>query len=279
MSGTSAVANLGTMGATGSTIGNITVSGIGTFTMTAGAAVSVGDVDTSGVTSGTSTITLSDSTTIGATMTGAAGVDDFDGTGGADVISTGAGNDTIVGNSGADTITGGLGADNITGGAGLDSIILTETTNSIDTVILGSVASSADTVTGFVTASDILDLSAALTAATLTIGTQVAYTTTKATNIAAVTTAADTDAPVYYIKNTSGGAGEMSLTEIETAITAGSAATGEAVILVDNGTNTLVYFDLAAETDAGSGAGLILVATLVGITGSTALATGDLISV
>jgi hypothetical protein len=71
----------------------------------------------------------------------------------------------------------------------------------------------------------------------------------------------------------------MSLTEIETAITAGGAATGEAVIVIDNGTDTLVYFDLAAQTDAGAGAGLILVATLIGITGATSIATGDFISI
>ena len=140
-----------------------------------------------------------------------------------------------------------------------------------------TLAVNADTITDFVKGTDIVDLSAALTAVTLTIGTQVAYTTTKATNIAAVTTAANTDAEVYYIANTAGGAGVMTLTEIEAAITAGSAATGQATILIDNGTDTLIYFDAAAEADAG--AGLILVGTLSGITGATALATGDLISV
>ena len=133
-------------------------------------------------------------------------------------------------------------------------------------------------ISGFVKAGDVLNLSAALGVATLTIGSQVAYTSTNATNIAAVTTAANTDAPVYYIANTAGVAGVMLLTEIETAIEQGSAATGEAVILIDNGTDTLVYFDAAAETDS-AGAGLILVATLVGVTGATGLATGDLISV
>ena len=71
----------------------------------------------------------------------------------------------------------------------------------------------------------------------------------------------------------------MSLADIETAIAAGSAATGEAVVLIDNGTSTSIYFDTAAEADAGSGAGLILVGTLTGITGTTGLATGDLVSV
>jgi len=112
----------------------------------------------------------------------------------------------------------------------------------------------------------------------LTIGIQVAYTATKATNIAAVTMAANTDTEVYYIANTAGG-GVMTLTEIETAITAGSAATGQATIIIDNGTSTFIYTDQDANADAGAGAGLILQATLIGITGATALATGDLISV
>jgi hypothetical protein len=67
-------------------------------------------------------------------------------------------------------------------------------------------------------------------------------------------------------------------TQIETAITAGSAATGQVTVIIDNGTDTLVFTDAAVETDAGSGAGLILQVTLVGVTGATAAATGDLIS-
>jgi hypothetical protein len=182
----------------------------------------------------------------------------------------------INGGTGVNAIKGTSYGDVITAGTGLDTIDITQ--GGADTIVTGSTAASADTITGFTKANDILDLSAPLAAATLTIGTQVVFTSTKATNIDAVTAAADTDAEVYYIKNTAGATGEMSLTEIETAITAGSAATGQATILIDNGTDTLVYFDLAAQTDAGSGAGMILVATLVGITGATALATGDLIS-
>lgn len=189
------------------------------------------------------------------------------------------GTDLIIinGGTGVNAIKGTSYADVITAGDGLDTIDITQ--GGADKIVLGTLAADADTITGFTKANDVLDLSAALGVATLTIGTQVAFTGTKVTNIAAVTTAANTDAEVYYIKNTAGVTGEMSLTEIETAITAGSAATGQATILIDNGTDTLVYFDLAAQTDAGSGAGLILVATLVGITGATALATGDLISV
>jgi hypothetical protein len=124
--------------------------------MTAGAALTVGTV-TGGA--GATTVTLSNTTVIGTTMTGGAGVDTFTGTGGADVISGLAGDDVLLGNGGNDTITGGLGADVITGGAGDDTIVLTETTASIDTVVFSAVAGNgADTITGFVVANDLINV-------------------------------------------------------------------------------------------------------------------------
>jgi hypothetical protein len=133
-------------------------------------------------------------------------------------------------------------------------------------------------ITGFTKAEDIIDMSAAATTETLTIATQVAFdTTNKTTSIAAIDTDADTDRPVYYIANTAGHAQVLTLAEIEGAITAGNSATGAGVIVIDNGTSTFVYHD--ANMNSGSdGAGLILQATLVGVTGSTGIATGDLIS-
>lgn len=180
----------------------------------------------------------------------------------------------VVGGTGADMITGGAGSDTITGGAGFDTI-----TGGAggDKIILNSLPADADTITGFVTGIDILDLSASLTPAILTIGTQIAHTGTSITDIAAITTAANTDVEVYYISNPTASA--LTLAQIETALAAGSAATGQATILLDNGTDTFIYIDTAVETDAGAGAGLILIATLVGVTGTTALGTGDLVSV
>ena len=146
---------------------------------------------------------------------------------------------------------------------------------------MGAIAASADTITGFVTGSDKVDLSAALAATTLTVGAQIAYTAVWAGNIAALTAAADIDAPVYYIANTAGGTGVMTLAEIEAAIVAGSAAIGEAVVLIDDGASTHIYADLKADSVpvTGAGTGLILLGTLSGVTGVAALATGDLISV
>lgn len=227
--------------------------------------------------------------TIQIATTGAADTDQIDGGTGTDTVSVLAGTYTPA----ADTSL--VNVANITLGATSAVVLTTQTegltittgtgANAItlgggaDTVVLGTTAATADTVTAFTTTSDIIDLSASLTAATLTIGTQVAFdVTAKATTIASITTAADTDAEVYYLKNTAGHAQVLTLAEIEGAIAAGSAATGQATVVIDNGTDTLIYADQLAQTD-GSGAGLILVGTLAAITGATAIATGDLISI
>ena len=233
----------------------------GTSSITVNASAATSPIDLSGFSTSASTYTSS--TGASAALTAL--------TSGTDLV-------YINGDTGINAIVGSVLADVITAAGGVDTINITN--GGADKIVTGSAAADADVITGFTKANDILDLSAPLAAATLTIGTQVAFdATTKATNIAAVDTAADTDAEVYYIKNTAGAAGVMSLAEIEAAIVAGDNATGQATIIIDNGTDTLVYFDLAAQTDATGGAGLILVATLVGITGATALATGDLISV
>jgi hypothetical protein len=191
---------------------------------------------------------------------------------------------SITGGSGVDTYTFGTGSNvaTITGGNGIDVIDAGASHTGGMTFITGSAAANADLVSNFISSGsvDVIDLSAALTAVTLTVGTQIAAgaAANNAAAIALVTAAADTDAEVYYIENTALADGVMSLADIETAITAGGAATGQVTVIVDNGTSTFVYTDQAAQTDAGSGAGLILQVTLVGITGATAVATGDFIS-
>jgi hypothetical protein len=194
---------------------------------------------------------------------------DLTGSDGDNSITGSAQADTLAGGDGDDTITGGAGADNLTGGDG------------DNTFVLATLAADADTITDFTSTSDVLDLSAALTAATLTIGARLnaAGAADQTAGALVISTAANTDAEVYYINNTAGSAGVQTIAQIETAITAGTNATGQVTILVDNGTSTLVYFDAAAQADAANGAGMILIATLVGVTGATALATGDLISV
>jgi len=85
---------------------------------------------------------------------------------GADTITGGAGIDTIEGEAGNDSISGGAGADVITGGKGADTIVLTETTDALDTVVYEDTAANngVDVITGFIGGSskDILDFSAFL---------------------------------------------------------------------------------------------------------------------
>jgi len=68
-------------------------------------------------------------------------------------IKGGAGNDVLTGSGAAvnvDTITGGEGADTYTGGTGNDVLILTETTDAIDTVVIATTANNGtDTIKGF----------------------------------------------------------------------------------------------------------------------------------
>jgi S-layer protein len=255
----------------------INLSGDAGMTFANGSFTALRTLNASGVTAtgAAGAVTATANALLDTTMTGGAGNDALTGNSGADTLSGGAGADTLNGAAGADAITGGEGADTITGGLGLDTINLTETTSAVDNVILiataTATAAGADTITGFTKGKDTLTVDG--TAVTATIGTQIVAGADANASIANITFAANTDAAVYYINN----ANSLTLTQIETAVTAGAAATGETFFLVDNGTSTLVYFDAAAETDAGAGAGMILLATLVGITGATAMATGDLL--
>ncbi len=70
--------------------------------------------------------------------------------------------------------------------------------------------------------------------------------------IAALTAAANTDAVVYWVDNDHG----TSLTEVEAAIAAGSSATGQATVIVDNGTSTVT----SATITGGAGADVIALA-------------------
>ena len=201
---------------------------------------------------------------------------------GDDIINCGSGDDLINGGSGDDFINGGSGNDTMNGGSGNDTIIAGSGSNLItgglgrDRFYLDVFAVGADTITDFQTGIDTIVLgSPTFSFTALSIGIQIAHTGTSSIDIAAITTAANTDANVYYISNTASSA--LTFAQIEAAITAGSSATDQTTILIDNGTDTLIYFDVAAETDAGAGTGLILVGTLLGITGTTAFAGSDLV--
>jgi Ca2+-binding RTX toxin-like protein len=232
----------------------------------------------SGTVGGTDTVqasvtyTINDSDVENLTLTGASSINAI-GNGSANTLTGNSGVNTLSGSGGDDTLDGGAGKDTLTGG------------NDNDKFVLGAVASSADTITDFetatidpitsvVTTTDVIDLSNAMTAtAELTIGTEIAHADGTAASTGDITTAADTAAPVYWIDNTN----SLTLAQIEAAIKAGSAATGETVVLVDSGVNTSVYYDVDADVGT-DGTGLILLGTLSGITGASSFTTGDFIS-
>jgi hypothetical protein len=261
------------------------------FTATA-ATVTVTDI-TSGVTNVEKITTVANSAVISITLTAAqtAGFTTIDLSGDTDatgvnvISSTGAnGISTIIGSAGIDTITLGAAAPDttITGGEGVDVIDLDAAHAGDMTIVVGTLAANADTIANFVTTQDSIALPASLTFTTgnLVMDAYIAADAAgadaaakKVADIAAITAAAGTDKDVYRFDNTNG----LSLAQIETALAAGSAASGEAIILVDDGTDTNIYLDSAVQTDAGSGAGLILIGTLTGIIGS-GFATGDFVS-
>jgi Ca2+-binding RTX toxin-like protein len=79
---------------------------------------------------------------------GSSGDDDIMGGNDADTIYGGAGNDTIAGGGGNDTIVGGYGSDTIDGGNGTDTIRYLD------------LKDTNDTINGFISGTDLIDLSA-----------------------------------------------------------------------------------------------------------------------
>ena len=76
-------------------------------------------------------------------------------------------------------------------------------------------------------------------------GTQIEAGAGKAETIANITTASNTDADFYYINNLHG----ATVGEIQTAVAAGSAATGAAIYLIADGDgDTWIYSDAEAQT-------------------------------
>ena len=174
---------------------------------------------------------------------------------GADVISAGGGNDTI---------TLGANADTVIGGGGNDTIDLGAEDLSTDTVIFSAAgANGSDTITSFETGLDSLNVAAVGTL----VGNNVTDTSAAASKVAL------SAAKVLIVTDDT--AADWS--DVAAIMTAGidltGDVTGDTVIVVDNGTDSRVYFyeDNSAAADIVD-AELTLLATLT----STILAEGDL---
>jgi len=164
---TAGAQSTGTVAITASTGGTsrLNITGVNNFSGTTLTAVTI---DASGMT-GAATFT---NTGTGATTTSITGTSNNDvivggslaatlsGGAGADNITGGAGNDSISGGDGVDTITGGLGRDTLTGGAGVDTFVFAA--NATGAVVSNQAAP--DTITDFVSGTDKLQISQAISA-------------------------------------------------------------------------------------------------------------------
>jgi Ca2+-binding RTX toxin-like protein len=93
-------------------------------------------------------------------ISGDTGVDVVYGGSGADTLNGNDGNDSIFGGSGNDSIDGGSGMDTIVGGYGADTILPGTGDNVADVLRYLSVLDTNDSITGFVSGTDKVDLSA-----------------------------------------------------------------------------------------------------------------------
>jgi hypothetical protein len=232
----------------------------------------LGQMTTSfGYTAGSVTTVASNTTAYlygGTTSTNSAAVDtllsieNVTGTDGNDYIVGSTGVNVIDGASGDDYINAGLGADTITGGAGNDTIVLTETTAAADTLIFGSNATNNgnDTITGFIAATDKINLDA-LTADVSTTAVAGALTTTagKVYFLASTGTNADTAA--------------AAATALSAAATFTDANATAFIVITDaNSTSVFQWIDTAASGDEVATAELTFMGTIDAV-----LTTGDIL--
>ncbi len=211
------------------------------------------------------------------TINGDAGNDRIVGKTGVNIISGGSGDDTIIGGDGADTVTGGSGGDTLNGGSDADIYNYTSATDGSTTPGSGDVIATAN----FVTASDTLQFTDAafgsLGAGNVDIDTgTVTFNTNEATTLTDFTTATGTDRAGYTIELTGSILNATLYDAIDTAAAAGSAATGAAFYVIDNGTDTVVLYDSDAQTD---GAGtLVEIVTITGLANAIdGIVNGDLV--
>lgn len=205
--------------------------------------------------------------TADSTLTGSDAGDTLTGVGGDDTLSGGIGNDTLVGAAGDDTLLGGAGNDSLkgdagantmTGGAGADTFNLTD--------------GGTDTITDFTTGSDKINT----TALTVTQGAdaqtdyQTASSGSKASVVAGTyaTGQANADASGVVVVSDEAAADWSDVgTVIGAALTVDGTAGNNAkvIIIIDNGTDTRVYYYEDATDGYAAADDLTLLGTVSGV--------------
>jgi len=187
---------------------------------------------------------------------------------------------TITGGNLDDTIVGGTGADYLTGGGGNDTIDLTAATGDLDTVVLtGAAITSAegnmDTISGFYSASTATSADILLFGSTFTGG--VAFGSAAYNTVASNSITSDNSASfANKIVDVTGSAANYSAESAAVTLFGSAfsnAASEKAIFLLDNGTNTYIYyvddsFDGVATTVTATD--VVLIGIVLGATGAPA---------
>ena len=186
-----------------------------------------------------------------------------------------AGNDTLNGNDGDDTLTGGAGSDTLTGGLGADTFNYTavDDGSSTNTPGGGDKLSSDD----FVSGTDEFHFEniafGNMGTGGISFSSAGVFDTDLATTLNKLTTAANTDSDGYFVDLEGININASALEDIDSAIAAGSSATGAGFIALQNGTFTGIYYDAKFNTNDN---GLVEIAQIDGLTGSGGTSTiGD----
>ena len=178
----------------------------------------------------------------------------------------GSGADTLNGSSGVDTLIGGTGADNLNGGGGADVYKYTATTDGSTTAGLGDTITSANFVSG-TDSFQFLASALSLTAGNDLALTAVAFNTNETTTLNALATAGAANKQGYAVELTGSTFGATLYENIDGYLE-GGAATGAALIIVDNGTDTKVLYD--PDTATATTGSIVEIATVSGLaTGAT----------
>lgn len=197
-------------------------------------------------------------------------------------VTGGADADTITGGGGADYLNGGAGQDSLTGGAGADTFV-----TSTGTFTAGNAA--ADTIVGFVSGTDVIDMTANLLNGTFTASSVL---TGAAANI--VTVASDGQATANGVVYALSGANDQlaggttaanAVANAVTALTSGAdfgganlVANDSLLLIMDDGVNSFLFHYLADGTPGTTAAAdLELLAIINGVTDAGSFANADFI--
>lgn len=243
---------------------------------TINAANATGTVD---INASTSTVNLTATAGVGNfSIVSGSGNDVITGNNGNDSLDGGSGADTINGGAGTDVIIGGTGADALTGGSGADAYTYTASSQGGNVVTVGNAAllTAGDTITGFVSGTDTVNVSAPTTYTGVTSGANTGWSivngggakiiTTSFDFVLGTSTSADVSAAIGTVTNNGSAGGDTAYAFIfdnqGTATTADDTYNIFQVVIASTHTNSALA---AADT-----------VSFIGVLDTTTLAAADI---